>query len=142
MTFHNSPGRLHGMVSSMGEESCPDDVDLSTLPSGGDYFGYKTLHYIEHVNAFTTDERWIILELECYAVKAIYTAQGAREVKEISMLKEGEPPAEMKFLPPDYVERSPAAVEKLHAEKNPRGEGFTGNAAITKRWEDDYWRQR
>jgi hypothetical protein len=140
MTFHSTSERLQSVVSDMGTESCPDGIDLAALPRGNDYFGHKTLHYVEQVDPNSIDDRWIVPDLECFAVTATVTFKGARNVSQANSFQEGEPPGDLKAPPSDYVERSPRAVEALHI-KQSKGRSFVGDT-IAKRWEAAYLRRR
>jgi len=114
-------------TSGAWEESCPVE-DMANASPGGVFFGHQTLHIVKQWGGTDVTERWMIPELDCFSVKEIDTSSGARNVKVVQSLQEGEPDRSLMAVPPDYTERSPAAVEDLREKTT--GEGAFGRGLV------------
>lgn len=140
MTLHYSPSGLRNRVMARDAESC-GNIDVAASPSGGEYFGHRTVRYVEHLGSNLTNERTMIPELECFTVKETTDAvSGARDETEVSSLREGDPPEQYRFPSSGLTERAPAEVERLHADVS-GGDGFLGGR-FARRLSDEYSKRR
>jgi hypothetical protein len=134
---------LMGSIASLSSESCPADV--ANLEKSGVFFGYQTLHSVSREDPAWVEEKWVVPELECFAVKQldyliVNGATGAHNEKIVTSIAEGEPAPDLITVPTDYVERSPTQVDEELGRQRP-GEVFWG-PVVVKRMEDKYWRRK
>jgi hypothetical protein len=113
--FQYSGDELMGSIASLSPESCPAGV--ANLEKSGVFFGYQTLHSVSQEDSTWVEEKWVIPELECFAVKQldylkVNGVTGAHNEKIVNSMSEGEPAPDLIAVPADYVERSPTQVDE------------------------------
>jgi hypothetical protein len=125
-TFHIGITEAQELAYGDEGDACPADLNLAQ--KADPMFGYTTVHYTGQFEHAGKREKWVIPELRCFPALEIITPSGAKSPhneQRLTSLNVGPLAATLFSPPPDFVERSPMAVETLHMQTF-QGEPFLG----------------
>jgi hypothetical protein len=119
MTIKGTPEEVVATIGDISE-ACPENIDVSKLPSGGMILGFKSAYFVEpqpDVTSPIKNEQWIAPDLGCFRLRRVETNGGGlnRNEEIATSVSVGEPANALLKIPFGYVERDPESINKLHS---------------------------